>query len=48
MAQLGSSVLGDFVRSSRGIAHNDDFEGHSQYKQIFESKSYWQGYDIGI
>ena len=28
MAQPVSSVIGDLVRSSRSIAHSDDFEGH--------------------
>ena len=48
MAQPVSSGLGDLVTSS----HSDDFEGNksnlSQYKQILGSKSYWQGYDVGI
>ena len=28
MAQPVSSILGDVVKSSRSIAHSDDFEGH--------------------
>ena len=28
MAQPVSSILGDVVKSSRNIAHSDDFEGH--------------------
>ena len=28
MAQALSSILGDVVKSSRSIAHSDDFEGH--------------------
>ena len=29
MAQPVSSILGDVVKSSRSIAHSDDFEGHN-------------------
>jgi len=37
MAQPASSILGDVVKSSRSIAHSDDFEGHKKYKQILGS-----------
>ena len=31
MAQLVSSVLGDLVRSSRGIAHSDAFDSTNKF-----------------
>ena len=49
MAQLVSSILGDLVRRSRGIAHSDDFEGHktiqtNSWQQILLAGLWW---DIG-
>ena len=35
MAQPVSSILGDVVKSSRSIAHSDDFEGHKLIQTNF-------------
>ena len=34
-------TIRDLVKSSRSIAHSNDFEGHKLYKQILGSYSYW-------
>ena len=48
MAQPVSPVLGNLVKVAGALRTETIMKGTSQYKQIRGSKSYWQGYDIGI
>ena len=37
-----------FIEVAKALRTVTLLKGTSQYKQILDSKSYWQGYDIGI